>query len=221
MRERKLSNLLNYSIEEKKSCQNDTISSNPRNSAKMALEQCQNGTPNSAKMALNISERNNKEKLYNYSVGKSFPRNHQEETKSTFHPDSKKVKVSKLNTADYKLHPYSSIKHLKELYVNAPHFLKDGKDPKKFLEMMVSKAYDQVCMEKEGRIYGETKYRDGQFGIGYCQMIDKYQKNVVGKVVESFVFDEKNGLTDEVCRLRDAVWDEIQKELKIDGCGGR
>ena len=140
---------------------------------------------------------------------------------SSFHPDSRKKKKKELTRADSAFHPYPAVKHLKELYVNAPHFLKDAKDPKKFLQMMVSKAYDQVCMEKEGRIYGETKYRDGQFGIGYCQMIDKYQKNVVGKVVESFVFDEKNGLTDEVCRLRDAVWDEIQKELKIDGCGGR
>lgn len=140
---------------------------------------------------------------------------------SSFHPDSKRKKKRELTRADSAFHPYPSVRHLKELYVNAPHFLKDGKDPKKFLEMMVSKAYDQVCMEKEGRIYGETKYRDGTFGVGYCQMIDKYQAKIVRAVVETFSFDEKNELTDEVCRLRDAVWDEIQKELKTDGCGGR
>ena len=140
----------------------------------------------------------------------------EEKSLSSFHPDSKrKRQKQKLNSTDYKRHPYPALKHLKELYVNAPHFLKDGKDPKKFLEMMVSKAYDQVCIEKDGHIYNQTKYRDGRFGVSYCEMMDKHQAKIVHGVAESFTFNEKEELTDEVCRLRDTVWETICRELKI------
>ena len=122
---------------------------------------------------------------------------------SPLHPDQATTKI-----ATYR-HPYRSIKRLKELYANSRDVCLKAQSESGLLEILVSKAFDQICVEKQGWIWKNSKYFLG-YGIGYSEMIDKYERRVVKSVLDEFKNIENEDPTDFVCRIRDATFEKIE-----------
>lgn len=137
---------------------------------------------------------------------------------SPLHPDHGKP-LSKIAT--YR-HPYRSIKHMKELYTNSRDVFLKAQDKNGLLEILITKAFDQMCVEKAGWIWENSKYYRG-YGIGYAEMIDKYQRGIVKSLLQEIQYDETEDATDFVCKIRDATFDKIEVKLipaKAVGRGG-
>lgn len=129
---------------------------------------------------------------------------------SPLHPHHAKQETSQTSKIATYRHPYRSIKQLKELYANSRDVFLKAQTREGLLEILVTKAYDQICVEKAGWIWGNSKYYLG-YGIGYAEMVDKYQRRVVKSILEEFDYGpDDEALTDFVCRIRDTTFEKIE-----------